>query len=416
MKNTILGTTIKFVTMSLLTATMLHATNGDNMIGVGTQSRSMGGVGVGTGVGTDSVFRNPAWLVDLKGFNASFGATLFMPTVKAKVGPAAGLGNGQEAKSKADLSIIPTVSHSDHITENLSYGVGMFGVSGMGADYRNENPQKGLANMRTSFQYMRFVPSISYKIEDWRLGLGLTLAYGALSISAMTPDATAPGTPPNPATAKQRGGGLSEDIGFGAQVGVGYYVTPSLTLGAYYQSEVSTTYEDVFDFTTNGTYDDLKLSQPAEVGVGIGYTSDCKCYTVSFDYRRIMWSDANGYDAFGWDDQDVFAIGGSYKVNSDLVLRAGYNYAKSPLHNKTFQGANVGGAPFGAFNVAYFNTLGFPAYTESHITAGLSYQLTKSTGLDLGYVYAPKVTEKSMNVLEASNKQSALSATLRFTF
>ena len=411
-----MGNTVKVLGLSLLATTMLHATNGDNMIGVGTQSRAMGGSGVGMGIGTDSVFRNPAWIVDLKGFNASFGATLFMPTVKAKVGPAPGLGNGVEGESKADLSIIPTVSHSDHISENLSYGVGMFGVSGMGADYRNEDPQKGLANMRTSLQYMRFVPSISYKIDDLRIGAGLTLAYGALSMSAWTPDGVPPGQQPNPATAKQRGGGLSEDLGFGAQVGVGYYVMPGLTLGAYYQSEVATEYEDVFDFTTNGVYDDLKLSQPAEFGIGIGYTSDCNCYSVTFDYRRIMWSDADGYDAFGWDDQDVFTVGGSYNVNSALTLRAGYNYAKSPLHNKTFQAANIGGAPFGAFNVAYFNTLGFPAYSDSHVTAGLSYQLTKSTGFDLAYVYATEVTEKSMNVLEASNEQNSLSATLRFTF
>jgi len=406
----------KIVAVSVLTASVVYATNGDNMIGVGTQSRAMGGIGVGMGVGTDSVFRNPAWIVDLDGFNASFGATAFMPTVKAKVGPAPGLGNGEEGESKSDLSMIPTVSHSDHINENLSYGVGMFGVSGMGVDYRNEDPQKGLANMRTSLQYLRFVPSISYKYEDWRFGAGISLAYGALSMSAWMPDGVPPGQQPDPTTAKQRGGGLSEDFGIGVQVGVGYYVMPNLSVGAYYQSEVATEYEDVFDFNTDGIYDSLKLSQPAEAGIGIGYTSECKCYTIAFDYRRIMWSDADGYDAFGWDDQDVFAIGGSYNVNDFLVLRAGYNYATSPLHNKTFQAANVGGAPFQAFNVAYFNTLGFPAYSDTHYTAGLSYELSKTTGIDLAYVYAPEVTETSMQVLEASNEQQSVSATLRFKF
>jgi long-chain fatty acid transport protein len=406
----------KIVVLSMLTATIIHATNGDNMIGVGVQSRAMGGAGVGMGMGTDSVFRNPAWIVDQKGFNASFGATLFMPTVSAKVGPAAGLGNGQSAESTADMSIIPTVSHSNHINENLSYGIGMFGVSGMGVDYRNEDPQKGLANMRTSLQYMRFVPSISYKTADWRFGAGLTLAYGALSMSALTPNGVPPGQQPDPTTATQRGGGLSEDIGFGAQFGVGYYVTEGITVGAYYQSEVATEYEEVFDFTTNGQYDDLKLSQPAEVGIGIGYVSDCKCYSLTLDYRRIMWSDADGYDEFQWDDQDVISLGGSYNVNSALVLRAGYNYAKSPLNDKTFKAANVGGAPFQGFNVAYFNTLGFPAYSESHITAGLSYQINKTTGIDLAYVYSPEVTEKSMQVLEASNEQNSISAALKFTF
>ena len=412
-----IGKMTRVAGLSLLTATMLYATNGDNMIGVGTQSRAMGGTGVGIGVGTDSVFRNPAWIVDMKGFNASFGATAFMPDVKAKVGPMPMAGNGQSGTSKADFSIIPSVSHSDHISDDLAYGVGMFGVSGMGADYRNEDPNKGLANMRTSLQYMRFVPSISYKVENWRLGVGLSLAYGALNLSALTPN-----NPMDPTQGyAQRGGGVSEDYGVGGQVGIGYYVMPGLTLGAYYQTQIDTEYEDVFDFNNDGVYEDMKLSQPAEAGIGIGYSDSYYGYTVSLDYRRIFWSDADGYDAFQWDDQDVIALGASYQVNGDLVLRAGYNYAKSPLNNKTFKPASVAGVPFQAFNIAYFNTLGFPAYTESHITAGFSYELTNTTGIDLAVVYAPEVTESQAATqmtpaLEASNQQTSVSGTLRFKF
>lgn len=409
----------KVLWLSSLTAVSLFATNGDNLIGVGTESRAMGGVGVGMNVGTDNVFRNPAWIVDLKGFNASFGATAFMPQVSASVGPLTGVGNGVSADSKADFSVIPSVSHSDHINENLSYGVGMFGVSGMGVDYRNEDPNKGLADMRTSFQYMRFVPSLSYKYEDFRIGAGLSMAYGALNISANMPS-----DPTDPTTAAQRGSGVSEAYGFGAQLGLGYYILPELTIGAYYQSKVATKYEDVFDFDAgnmqNG-YDDLKLYQPAEAGFGIGYTSSCDCYAISFDYRRIFWSDAEGYDVFGWEDQDVFAIGGSMKVDQ-VELRAGYNYAQSPLHNKTFEAATVAGVPMYAANIAYFNTLGFPAYAEQHFTLGLGYPLSTTTSLDLAYVYAPKVTE-SMDAfgtgsdnLEASNEQTAVSMTLKFSF
>ncbi|MCH9812312.1 MAG: outer membrane protein transport protein [Epsilonproteobacteria bacterium] len=408
----------RIVVMSMLAASVMYATNGDNMIGVGVQSRAMGGAGVGMGMGTDSVFRNPAWIVDLKGFNASFGATAFMPDVSANIGgPNYNtadtddvIGSGVSVKSDADFSIIPTVSHSDHINESLSYGVGMFGVSGMGVDYRNETSNPGLGNMRTSLQYMRFVPSLSYKVDNWRLGAGLTVAYGALNMAAVTQS-------PTDGSIGQRSGGLSEDIGFGGQVGLGYYVMPGVSLGAYYQTQVDTEYENVFDFNGDGTYNNLKLSQPAEAGIGIGYTSDCKCYSLTLDYRRIMWSDADGYDMFEWDDQDVIAVGGSYNVNDALVLRAGYNYAKSPLNNKTFTGSTAFSAPM----LAYFNTLGFPAYTESHFTTGLSYQITKSTGIDFAYVYAPEVEESQSEfgpgtTLSATNEQNSLSVALRFTF
>ena len=122
-----------------------------------------------------------------------------------------------------------------------------------------------------------------------------------------------------------------------------------------------------------------------------------------------------------WDDQDIIAVGGSYNVNSALIVRAGYNYAISPLNDKTFKPANVGGAPFQGANIAYFNTLGFPAYSESHITAGLSYQISPSTGLDVAYVYSPEAEEVSNafgpnNTLSATNEQNSVSIALRFTF
>ncbi len=410
----------RVVVLSLLATTAVFATNGDNMIGIGAESRAMGGAGIGMSMGTDSVFKNPAWVVDDQGFNASFGATAFMPKVTATVGQMAG-GNGTTVESDADFSIIPTVSHSDHINENLAYGVGMFGVSGMGVDYRDAtNP--GVASMRTSLQYMRFVPSLSYKMEDLRIGAGLTIAYGALNMAAFTPsDTSSPAA--MQASMAQRSGGLSEDIGFGAQFGLGYHVSPEFTVGAYYQTKVDTTYKNVFDFDAgnmqNG-YDDLDLSQPAEMGVGFGYTSSCYGYAFTFDYRRIMWSDADGYDAFQWDDQDVFAVGGSYQASDDLILRLGYNYAKSPLSDKKFAAANVGGVPFQGANIAFFNTLGFPAYSESHFTGGLSYQISKTTGLDVAYVYAPKVeespTEFGSGMLSASNEQNSITVALNFKF
>lgn len=418
----------RVITLSLLTATLAFATNGDNMIGVGAESRAMGGAGIGMGMGTDSVFRNPAWIVDQKGFNASFGATLFMPTVTANIGgpnhrtpndATDAIGSGVSVTSEADLSIIPTVSHSDHISENLSYGVGMFGVSGMGVDYRDKSANPGLGGMRTSLQYMRFVPSLSYKMDDLRIGAGLTVAYGALNMAAITPSKV-------DGSMGQRSGGLSEDIGFGGQLGLGYHIMPGITVGAYYQTEVETEYDNVFDFngdvgvTQTGAYEALKLNQPAEAGIGFGYTSSCKCYSLTFDYRRIMWSDAEGYDTFEWDDQDVFALGGSYNVGDGLTIRAGYNYAVSPLHDKTFKGSTAPGG-FAGGELAYFNTLGFPAYSDSHFTGGLAYQISKSTGLDIAYVYAPEVEETSTafgpgTTLAATNEQNSISVALNFKF
>jgi long-chain fatty acid transport protein len=57
------------------------------------------------------------------------------------------------------------------------------------------------------------------------------------------------------------------------------------------------------------------------------------------DVKWINWSDADGYKDFDWNDQWVFAIGGQYQPIPKLVLRAGYNYGKTPVDdNDGFNG------------------------------------------------------------------------------
>jgi len=407
-----------------MASSMLLATNGDNLISLGAESRAMGGTGIAMPMGTDSVFRNPAWLADVKGAEAMFGATLFMPDVKAKNSSFMPDGsgnafNGEEGTSKSDMSMIPAVAHADRINENWAYGVGMFGVSGMGTDYRNEDANKGLGNMRTNFQYMRFVPSIAYQEDNVRVGAGLTLAYGALDISAVMPNASLPGQA-DLTTSAQRGGGTSDDFGFGAQFGVAYTPTSNVNLGAYYQTEVATEYKRVFDFNTDGIYDDLKLSQPAEYGVGLGYKEGN--LRASADVKQILWSSADGYKQFGWDDQTVYALGLGYKVSPSMELRAGYSYADSPIDNQ-FEAATISSAnaPYAAGNLAYFNMLGFPAISQTHATIGLGYEFTDKVGVDLAYVYSPKETlsvnsPMTLGTMSVSNAQNSISGALKYKF
>ncbi len=393
----------RIILLSAISSTLLLATNGDNMISLGAESRAMGGTGVAMNMGTDSVFRNPSWLADIKGTEAMFGGTLFMPDVTGTNGNA----SGQSASSQADISLIPEVSHAGRINENIAYGVGMFGVSGMGVDYRNEDPNKGLASMRTSFQFLRFVPSLAYKQDNLRIGAGVTLAYGALDMSAVMPS-----NPNDPSTAQQRGGGMSDTFGYGAQIGVGYSITPEVTTGLYYQTQVNTTYDAIMDFNMDGVYDDLKLSQPAEYGIGFGYEREN--FKATIDYRKILWSSADGYDSFGWEDQSIYALGLAYRMDK-LTLRGGYNYAKSPIDGVNFKGATVAGTPYPASSIAFFNIMGFPAISNEHITTGIGYEFSKMIGIDMAYVYSPKEIKKSMN-MTATNEQNSITVALKYKF
>lgn len=403
--------------VALITAvvsTAAFATNGDNMIGVSPASRAMGGLGTGICLEpTDSIFRNPGWLGRQKGFNVSFGGILFMPHVKGRYKGSA-FGDTGYQSSDADTFTIPEIAITNQINDRIVIGLGAYGVSGMGVDYRDKDQR--LAKMHTSLQFMRIVPAIGYKVND-KLAIGgaLHLAWGSLDMGAiMSADGNG-----NLADGLEMqwnaGGGQSQSYGIGASIGVNYKPLHNVCLGAYYQSPVKMKYKNVFDSNGDRNFEDLKLEQPQEASVGVGFKPIPEL-KVGFDVRWINWSDADGYKQFKWKDQWVFAVGGEYKVTPRLALRAGYNYAKSPIREKNVTTTNLNNIPdltqpFPDYDVEWFNLIGFPAIAEHHITLGFGYQFTENFTLNASYVHAfEKKVETTGTKCYANNPGSCESA------
>jgi long-chain fatty acid transport protein len=407
---------------ALLSAVSLSfATNGDNLIGVSPASRGMGGIGVGIPVGpTDSIFRNPAWMSYYKGFNLSFGGILFMPEVKARsnVTPGGPSPTPASATSESKMFVVPEVGIVHQINDKLTFGIGAFGVSGMGVDYRNKDPL--LANMHTTLQFMRVIPALAYKVNDAISVSGAVhLAYGSLDMGANM--CTLPGP-----VCWNAGGGQSQTYGIGAQLGVAYNMGDFVYAGLTYQSPVNMTYKRVFDSDGNGQFEDLKLTQPQELAFGVG-VKPMDNFKVGMDIRWINWKNAKGYKEFQWKDQWVVGLGGEFKPTQKLALRAGYNYGKSPIRGGAKDPMNANNipnfaAPFSDFQIAWFNLIGFPAITEHHITLGLGYEFTKSFSIDLAYKHAfNKKVSATDNAgmgmfVEAQNAQNAISIGLNWKF
>ncbi|WP_457626591.1 OmpP1/FadL family transporter [Persephonella sp.] len=424
------------VLASAVFATGAFATNGDNLIGVSPASRAMGGLGTGICLEpTDSIFRNPGWLGRQRGFNVSFGGILFMPHVKGRskgywdtndsdnTTGAVPVDSGYQT-SDADTFLIPEIAITNQINDKLVVGIGAYGVSGMGVDYRDKD---GLNKMHTTFQFMRIVPAVGYKVND-RLSIGgaLHLAWGSLDLGAvMAYDADGDGVP---GTTWNAAGGQSQAYGLGASLGINFKPTDIICLGAYYQSSIKMKYKNVFiSNPMTQELEDLKLEQPQEASVGIGIRPIPEL-KVGFDIRWINWSDADGYKQFKWKDQWVFAVGGEYKVTPRLALRAGYNYGKSPIREKNNLDASNRtntipdfSARFSDYEVEWFNLIGFPAIAEHHITFGFGYQFTEHFTLNASYVHAfEKKVESTANggalLAGAKNSQDSIGVSLDWSF
>lgn len=357
------------------------ATNGDNLIGLGAQSRALGGTGTAAFFGSENALSNPALLGKMKGTEFAIGGTIFMPDVKATSNVAGAMGS---ATSDADLSVIPEVSMANRINDNLTFGLGMYGTAGMGVDYRGTSMDNALLFQGyTNLQLMKFVPSLAYNSGPFGLGLAAVIQYGALDINYVGPAGTV-------------GDGTATDLGFGVNIGGYFDVTPDLTVGLTYQSEIGMNYDNQLTIAADGfglgptgmgviTSNDL--AQPAEIKAGVAYTMGPWMFTG--DYKRIMWSDADGYKDFNWDDQDVLGLGVKYSGNGWWV-GFGYNRGDDPLAVLP-NAPGMAGYSNQAINM--FNNHFFPAVVEDHLTLGGGIAVGKNTTLEGALVYADEVSK-----------------------
>jgi len=422
---------IKFtlvVTTSL--AIPLFATNGDYLIGLGPKTRALGGAGIAYSLGAESALVNPALIENNR---VMFGGSYFSPSVEFKNGidtSAVGGADSKPAYQESDkgVSLIPEVAISYQLDESTAWGIGMFGIGGMGVDYYGDAPyygnpfkrrkpdpntpqdeyigtKNGTNQLTTNIQIMSFAMPYAKKInEKLRVGIVPVIQYGAFGMSfnsgAYQPDGK--GGFQNVST----GTGTSEDIGFGAQFGLGYNVQDfevkdvkvrNLSLGLVLKTPIKLSYEHQLSAATKafgleGFSDDL--TQPGEIGMGLAYKID-KEQTVLFDYRNILWGSADGYEDFGWENQSIFAIGYE-NLGYDFTWRVGYNYAKSPIEEfSTGPAFDQNGFNYKNYKgsvLNYFNLAGFPALPEHHFTFGGGKRINQHTSLDFAFVYSPQET------------------------
>jgi long-chain fatty acid transport protein len=103
----------------------------------------------------------------------------------------------------------------------------------------------------------------------------------------------------------------------------------------------------------------------------IGWSSVMKSFNMGFDMGggQVM----NFGMPQSWDDQTVISLGGSYKMNDAVTVRAGYSHSTNPIPD------------------SMVNPL-FPAIVKDHYMAGFGYQINKNMTMDAAISHAPKVS------------------------
>jgi len=416
--------TIKLAVVAALAlgTTSAFATNGANMIGFSAQSRALGGTGISNFNGADAALTNPSLLAKTTTKSSfAFAGTMFSSDVQAKTT----LNPGVDRTSDEGVAMIPAIALSHRISDTLVFGLGMYGTGGMGTDWRDgDTPWTGnigLYNMRSSLMLMQFAPSLAYGNETYGVGITGIVQYGALSVDYDSHDGAG--------NRNHIGDGVSNDFGFGFQIGAYYNPLKSLTIGATYKSAIDMEYKNqiskaalAFGYGSHpgamAAYSD-HLEQPAEIGLGVAFDMGAMTYTA--DVKQIQWSDAKGYGDFGWDDQTVYALGVKYTADS-FWIGGGFNYGENPVQdNKSTQDvAGVGNLDGDTMNL--FNYAMFPGTVETAFTIGGGYSVSENMSIDGAFTYSPEVSDTvsaltvGVGDITTKHSQSAVTVALNFDF
>jgi long-chain fatty acid transport protein len=216
--------------------------------------------------------------------------------------------------------------------------------------------------VKTDLQTFYITPTVAYKVNDQlAFGVGINVVLGSAKLSYRVPTYST-FAPPTPATKDATASLDGTGNGVAFTLGALYKPTEKVSVGASYRSLVKIKFSGTASFTDMqalqtffpGGDGSVTLPMPSNFQVGLAYTVSPEL-TVEGDFQWVGWKSydqlqvtlATGPNAppflggqplqkspapqiKNWDDGYLFRIGGEYKVNDKLTLRAGYIADVSP--------------------------------------------------------------------------------------
>jgi long-chain fatty acid transport protein len=356
------------------------ATNGMYLTAYGPETQGRGGANLAISDRSLALNFNPAGISQLQGNHTSASLSLLAPSLEFE-----NMANGPIDAETAYFPL-PAVTYVRAGNETpWTWGVGLVAQGGMGAEFRGQNTFFGTVDQTyTEVRFATLSPTVAYAISD-DMALGATLNIGYADASFKFFPNTSFFNVQNP---EMSFFGVDMDKAAGLQtslrLGWWWRVNPEVSLGAIYQTETDSDFEDgdmMVNFTghpflgrkVNYTADVDGFTFASQAGVGIAWRP-AEDWVLALDVKRYFWDSAidtitvTATDpdvagappeivlpfVFNWEDQWVIALGGDYRASDRLTLRAGYNYGENPVPDETL------------------NPL-FPANTEHHLSAGFSW-------------------------------------------
>lgn len=334
------------------------ASSGYFSLGYGPVARQMAGATTALNGDAYAGASNPAKLLGA-GDRTDIGVELFMPYRKVERS-GSGTPFDFSSKSKNSLFFIPEGAFSRRLTNEMSWGVTVYGNGGLNTDYRdttriagtNGNPAAcanapgnfllGCGKLGFDLAQMVVAPTLAYQLAPGHT-IGAAPLFAMQRFEAYGLQALAP-LSKRPQDVSNRGYDIT--FGTGGRVGWLWDVTPEFSFGVAYASRIYMQRSEKYEGLFAGGHFDI----PANLSIGIAVKSLPK-WTAAFDYQRIFYSDVNALgngvlntlrdpinnplgsaagSGFNWSDTQTWRTGVAYEIIPALTLRAGYAFGKRP--------------------------------------------------------------------------------------
>lgn len=390
--------------------------------------------GVALKLGAESQYFNPAGMGFLdKTLDLSASVDGVMATASATV-------DGVKYKTDNKVSTPMLIDAAFSIYDNFKAGVAFYAPYGSSINWTDNWPGAVLSQ-KVDLKVFTIQPTLAWRpIPNLSVGAGLMLSWGSVDLSkglvtAATADRVlaALGVPSRfgdttPASVNLKG---TADVAFGVNVGAMYDITPSLTVGASFRSQMTMKVK-AGDARVNYANDlaktvlaslnvlneaNFKAEMPAPwvLSFGAAYKPIDKL-TLAFDARLTGWNAYKSLDIEFLSDQLkpynqhleknyrnawAFSLGAQYAVTSRCDLRAGVMLDTTPVNSE------------------YYNPE-TPGMTKIEPTIGLSFRPVSRLSVDVALMYVAGLGEKGAtntypDLLAASMPTLGLPATSVFT-
>ncbi|MDM7484158.1 MAG: outer membrane protein transport protein [Vibrio metschnikovii] len=370
---------------SLLAVTISLATQ--QAMAAGFQLNAQSATGLGRAFAGDAVIadnaavmsRNPAAMALFDKMELSLGFEAIMTDIKVKNATYKSLpGTGLEQSSSANYddaggtSIAPNIHLIVPVNEQFAWGVNAYSNFGTRTDF-GSNYAGGEYGGETEILSANFGVSGSYRVNDqWSVGAGLDLIYGQGTLKR--------------SLSSTLGGNKVLDIDKADGFGVGF------NIGTVYELDENNRFGLSYRYSPTITAKDgdkeVKLPLPDMAEFSGYHRIDNTAFAIHYSVQYIGWSAFDKLEfnnrapkAYEWQDGWHYSIGGTYFLNRDWTLRAGYMYDTSAQDKIT--------------------SISVPDSDRQWLSAGFTYQIDDKSNFDFGFTYLMgkdvKVNEKTEN-------------------